>query len=97
MNSASTYQAPEVVQLEIKIEKLEALFNKGELNAVDVRCLNCISKKCLWNLCLRTCAKRMQADKAVLLSSVYCEQSAARSGNGLPLKVEIKKNQLHYF
>ncbi|PIE82752.1 MAG: hypothetical protein CSA09_05540 [Candidatus Contendobacter odensis] len=48
------------VQLEIKIEKLKTLFSKGELCAAEFRCLNCESKKCVWDLCLSTCAKKIQ-------------------------------------
>lgn len=47
------------VQIEIGIEKLKSLFNKGELCACDFRCLNCESKKCIWSLCLISCVKRM--------------------------------------
>ena len=49
---------PGAVQLEISIEKLESLFDRGELCAAEVRCLNCESKKLIWDLCLRSCVKR---------------------------------------
>ncbi len=51
-----------VVQLEVGIEKLESLFAKGELCAADIRCLNCDSKKSIWNLCLKSCARRSATD-----------------------------------
>lgn len=46
---------PKVVQVEIGIDKLEALFSNGELCATEVRCLNGRSKKTLWRLCLASC------------------------------------------
>ena len=52
----------QTVQIEIGVAMLEALFNKGELCAFDIRCLNCESKQCIWNLCLTSCAKRMRCN-----------------------------------
>lgn len=52
----------DTVQISIEIEKLESLFNQGELCANDFRCLNCESKKCIWNLCLKSCAKRIECN-----------------------------------
>jgi len=48
-----------LVQLEVELEKLEALFNKGVLCAADVRPLNGASKSSLWRLCLTSCARKM--------------------------------------
>jgi hypothetical protein len=59
MKASDCYQHQEVVQLEIGMDKLEALFNKGELCAADVRCLNGASKSRVWNLCLSACSRRM--------------------------------------
>ena len=47
-----------LVQLEISVEKLEWLFVRGELCAAEIHCLNCQSKKHVWDLCLRCCVKR---------------------------------------
>ena len=49
----------ELIQIEISLEKVEALFSKGELCAADIHCLNCRSKKCIWNICLTSCARKM--------------------------------------
>lgn len=53
----------DVVQIEIEVEKLELLFNKGELCAYDFRCLNCKSKKYIWSLCLTSCARIRSSDR----------------------------------
>jgi len=63
-----------VVQIEIGIDKLESLFNKGQLCATDFRCLNCESKKCIWDLCLASCAKRMQCELTSFECYTSCEQ-----------------------
>ncbi len=49
-----------LVQIEIEVEKLELLFSKGDLCAVDLRPLNSESKISLWNLCLSSCVKNIQ-------------------------------------
>ncbi|NRB38611.1 MAG: hypothetical protein HRU20_09110 [Pseudomonadales bacterium] len=51
----------ERLQLEIDVDKLESLLDKGELCAADLRCLNSGSKTRLWNLCLSTCARRFES------------------------------------
>ena len=67
------------VQIEIGIEKLESLFNKGDLCAADIRCLNCESKKCIWNLCLTSCARRMECKlESFDCHDAYCEKSAEK-------------------
>jgi hypothetical protein len=64
MKSSDHDRQPAVVQLEIGLDRLESLFNQGELCAADVRCLNCASRVCIWNLCLTVCARRMQCNIA---------------------------------
>ena len=54
-----------VVQLEITLERLELLFNKGLLCAVDVSPLNSESKTCIWNLCLSSCVKKLSCMRVV--------------------------------
>ncbi|WP_237443715.1 hypothetical protein [Sinobacterium norvegicum] len=46
------------VQLEIDIDKLEALFVTGQLCASELRCLNGTTKARIWNLCLKSCHQR---------------------------------------
>jgi hypothetical protein len=43
------------VQLEIDLDKLEALFVSGQLCASELRCLNGLTKAKIWNLCLKSC------------------------------------------
>lgn len=45
----------QVVQVEIGLDKLAALFRRGVLCATEVRCLNDHSKECVWQLCLNNC------------------------------------------
>lgn len=88
----------DVVQLEIGIDKIESLFNKGELCAAEISCLNCESKKCIWNLCLSLCAKRMACKKVDLKYNAYCEKSAESIQRDhtvlVHVKQEIKKKLL---
>ncbi len=63
------------VQIEIGVEKLESLFNKGEVCAYDIRCLNCETKKCVRDLCLRTCVRSMQCNHEQVGCQPYCEKS----------------------
>jgi len=74
-----------VIQLEISIEKLESLFNKGELCAAEINCLNYESKKCIWNLCLSSCAKRMLCNPASLEAHAYHKKSTEKQGSKLQL------------
>ncbi len=59
MNLHNKLKRHQVVQIEIDLEKLESLFSKGDLCAVDVRPLNSQSKSSLWSLCLSSCVKRL--------------------------------------
>ena len=68
----------DVVQIEMSVEKLESLFNKGELCATDFRCLNCESKAFIWNLCLTSCARRMQGNLVNCDCYSACEQSTEK-------------------
>ena len=45
------------IRVEITEETLLRLLAGGQVCAADFRCLDCKSKQCLWNLCLRSCAK----------------------------------------
>ncbi len=49
-----------LVNITIEVTKLQALFNKGELCAVDVKPMDSRSKAYLWDLCLTSCVKRLQ-------------------------------------
>ncbi|WP_319523085.1 hypothetical protein [uncultured Desulfosarcina sp.] len=46
------------IRVEIAEETLLRLLAGGQVCAADFRCLDCKSKQCLWNLCLRSCANR---------------------------------------
>jgi hypothetical protein len=48
------------VRVEIPEETMARLLDKGQACAADFRCLDYISKKCLWRLCLESCARRMR-------------------------------------
>jgi len=74
MTSNDYCQHQAVVQLEIEVDKLEALFNKGELCAADVHCLNSKSKMCIQNLCLTACARRLQRNSAYSGFNICCKQ-----------------------
>lgn len=58
MNSEHV-EKQEYVQIGIDIKKLESLFNQGLLCVADIHCLNNDTKKCIWELCLTACSKRM--------------------------------------
>lgn len=83
-----------VVQIEIGIEKLESLFNDGELCAADFRCLNCVSKKCVWNLCLTSCAKRMRCNLMPFDNHDYCEQSVEKLLKDSSIYISVKQEHL---
>jgi len=67
----------DVVRIEIEFKKLESLFNKGALCAVDIRPLNSKSKSSIWNLCLLSCKKRLQCKVIYLDSSSLCQQNVS--------------------
>jgi len=52
------FTVPDRVQIEVEAEKLENLLSNGVLCAADLRCLNRDSKKCIWAMCLNSCANR---------------------------------------
>jgi hypothetical protein len=96
MKSNFHSQQPGVVQLEIGLGKLEELFNKGELCAADVRCTNCTSKMCIWNLCLSVCARRMQ--NSTINSDLYecCKQHLEKTHKGSPVDIYLKHENLEH-
>ena len=76
------------LQIEIGADKLELLFNKGELCAAEIRCLNAESKQSLWRLCLSSCSKRMQANIFSFKSNAHyqkiskkCDEDSALNFN----------------
>lgn len=52
----------EVIQIEIGLESLQALFQKGQLCAAEIRGLNEDAKESIRKLCLTACAHRMQCN-----------------------------------
>jgi hypothetical protein len=97
MKSTNEGQGPGVVQLEIGIEKLESLFNKGELCAADVSCLNCASKDCIWNLCLTACARRMHSNIIGFRPNKSCSQSVGQWHQDARVPITVKHEHLAYF
>ena len=83
----------ELIQLEISLEKVEALFSKGELCAADIRCLNCRSKKCIWNVCLTSCARKMNCLSIKDSCNESCPPALHSLNNNSKLKI---KNQLGF-
>ena len=79
------------VQIEISVEKLESLFNKGELCANDFTCLSEETKKSVWNLCITSCARRVQCDYACFKCRVYGEQSAQKTLKNASIDIFIKQ------
>ena len=51
------------VRVEVTEETLNRLLTRGQVCAADFRCLDCKSKKCLWQLCLKSCTARVMVDK----------------------------------
>jgi len=49
------------VRVEVKEEVLERLIRGGQLCLADIFCPEGVSKKCLWRLCLRCCARKGEA------------------------------------
>ena len=89
-----TGENQDTVQIEIGVEKLESLFNKGELCVSDFSCLNCGSKKCIWNLCLTACAKRMHCNLLNFERNAHCEQSAEKVLKDSSVFVCVKQDNL---
>ena len=85
-----------MVQLEIGLDRLEALFNKGELCAADVRCLNCTSKTCVWNLCLAVCARRMHCSLAGFACYPCCEQPGEELRKDTLIPIRLRHEHLKY-
>jgi hypothetical protein len=52
------------VRLEISAKKLLSLLDAGALCAADLRCLDCESKHCVREICLRNCLRSGAADFA---------------------------------
>ncbi len=75
-----------VVQIEIGVEKLESLFDKGELCAFELRCLNRKSKTCIWNLCLTSCTKNLPCHCE---NSAYCQQAPDNFFKETPITVSV--------
>lgn len=46
------------IRLEISGSKLRQLLNCGALCVADFRCLDPVSKTCVWRLCLGACAQQ---------------------------------------
>ncbi|NOX76498.1 MAG: hypothetical protein GXP17_07795 [Gammaproteobacteria bacterium] len=64
--SSSRPQA-EHVRVEISADKLRELVNAGALCAADVHCLDCESKQCVWQVCLRACMAQLTARRSSLV------------------------------
>jgi hypothetical protein len=50
----------ETIRVEIAEKTLVRLLRAGQVCAADLRCLDCKSKQCLWRLCLRSCAEKLE-------------------------------------
>ncbi|MEI6896555.1 MAG: hypothetical protein V5786_03520 [Psychromonas sp.] len=57
--------AKELVQLEIKLDKLAILFESGLICAAEIRCLTAMSKQRVSDLCLSSCAKKISCNIAL--------------------------------
>ena len=57
-SAAVTSMGESRIRLEISGSKLRQLLNCGALCVADFRCLDPISKTCVWRLCLGVCAQR---------------------------------------
>jgi hypothetical protein len=53
------------LRVEISENTLKRLLLNNQVCAADLRCLDCISKKCLWRLCLESCAAKTEQDRKV--------------------------------
>ena len=84
----------ELIQIEISLEKVEALFSIGELCAADIHCLNCRSKKCIWNICLRSCARKMNCSRIKDSGNESCLPALHSLDNNSNLKIKIKRKHL---
>jgi hypothetical protein len=58
MKTQKSAPEAESVQIEVPLDKLRSLMNKGELCASEIRSLNNESKKYIWNLCLSSCLQK---------------------------------------
>jgi hypothetical protein len=94
MKSIDHDQHLDVIQLEIGLDKLETLIEKGELCAADVRCLNSASKECIWNLCLCVCARRLQCNIASSTLHECCKQHADNLNKDSLLAIGLKREYL---
>lgn len=90
----NSYQ--DLVQLEISLKKLETLFNNGDICAADVRCLNCSSKTCIWNLCLTSCAKRMHCTLDNKTSNPCCQQLTNNTCDDITVHIGVKVEHLKH-
>lgn len=61
-----------LVNVTIEVEKLQALFNKGELCVADIKPLDSQSKAYLWDLCLSSCAKRLRCNVVLVEQPKTC-------------------------
>jgi hypothetical protein len=54
----------QLVRVEVDAETLNRLLAAGQVCAADFRCLDCESKRCIWRLCLISCAIKLKTSKA---------------------------------
>ena len=47
------------MRVEVTEETLSRLLSSGQVCAAEFRCLDCKSKECLWNLCLKSCTNNL--------------------------------------
>jgi hypothetical protein len=52
------------VRVKVDAKTLNRLLAAGQVCAADFRCLDCKSKKCIWQLCLLNCANKLNTGKA---------------------------------
>lgn len=96
MKTTADFSNQDLVQLEISVKKLESLFNSGDLCAADIRCLNCTSKTCIWNLCLTSCAKRMQYKVVDRTSTLCCQETTKHVCDDAKVRIGVKSRHLKH-
>jgi hypothetical protein len=52
------------LRIEVGEEVILRLLEAGHVCAADFRCLDCESKKCIWRLCLESCAYKLKLNHA---------------------------------
>lgn len=87
-------EQPKRLRGEISSDTLGRLLSDNQLCATDLRCLDCISKQCLWRLCLESCAATAPKDEGL---QVRGKAVSWAGGISAPKDVKPVRSNIRFF